>query len=93
MTLTFSWVSTGFVNHFDFLIRPFEMCGNWLLREIPLIGKRGQTGQTFFGVASLTDRFENLQTTVFVKTFEMQISLFNYVNQHNITCDASNLNL
>ena len=63
------------------------------MREIPLIGKRGQTGQTFFWVASLTDRFKNLQTTVFVKTFEMQISLFNYVNQHNNTCDAYNLNL
>ena len=71
MTLTFSWVSTGFVNHFDFLSRSCEeMFDNYLLRDIPLIGKKGQTGQTFFGGASLTDRDENLQTTVFVKTFE-----------------------
>ena len=69
------------------------MFGNYLLREIPLIGKKGQTGQTFFWVASLTDRFENLQTTVFVKTFELQTSLFNYVNQTKIKCDASKISI
>ena len=42
---------------------------------------------------SLTDRFENLQTTVFVKTFEWQISLFNYVKQTKITCDASKISI
>ena len=69
------------------------MFGNYLLRETTEKRKKGQTGQTFFGVASLTDRFENLQTTVFVKTFEWQISLFNYVNQTKITCDSSKISI
>ena len=61
MNLIFSWVSIGFINHFDFLSRSCEeMFGNFLLREIPLIGKKGQTGQTFFGwLHYLGDRFEN----------------------------------
>ena len=95
MNLIFLWVSIGFINHFDFLSRSCEeMFGNFLLREIPLIGKKGQTGQTFFGwLHYLGDRFENLQTTVFVKTFELQTSLFNYVKQTKITCDASQISI